>query len=95
MPVVSGLLAVDAPGGTIGPDTILPGSAQLLPALFEGLGGRVDALGGAAVAVTAPAPNSTAPKPAVNPAPVAKPSAATALRMADTLDGGADDAPPW
>lgn len=69
--------------------------SQLLPALFEGLGGRVDALGGAAVAVTAPAPNSTAPKPAVNPAPVAKPSAATALRMADTLDGGADDAPPW
>lgn len=34
MPVTSGLLAVDAPGGTVGPDTILPGSQQVLPALF-------------------------------------------------------------
>lgn len=65
--------------------------SQLLPALFEGLGGRVDGLGG----VPAPAASSSAPGTMEQPSRrTGTPSAAAALAVANSLQDG-DDAPPW
>lgn len=68
--------------------------SQLLPALFEGLGGRVDGLGAASVATATTA--TTATTDAAATAPPARPSASAALAVAASLGGeDGDGAPPW
>lgn len=67
--------------------------SELLPALFEGLGGRVDGLG----AVAAPVDQPAAAAPAARPKSSKPDAAAVAAQLAAALQATEDDGapPPW